>query len=165
MNNINNIQHYKTLGLNPNASEEDIKKKYKKLALQYHPDRNKDENAEEKFKKISEAYNSLLKKNDQINHINDINDIFQHLFREQQHTQFRRDPFEQFFSTNINFHTMSNNNKNTNYSIPRITRSIIFENGIKKEKIVKIENNKEITTIITHHNNGKISKEVKIKNL
>tara|TARA_B110001450_G_C17644876_1_gene490787 strand:- start:140 stop:628 length:489 start_codon:yes stop_codon:yes gene_type:complete len=162
---MNNIQHYKTLGLNPNASENDIKKKYKQLALKYHPDRNKDVNAEEKFKKISEAYTSLVKKNTQSNnfsYMNDMNDIIQQLFRENKQSQqsYQHHPF---FSTNINFHTMSNN-ANNGYSIPRITRSIIFENGVKKEKIVKIENNKEITTIITD-NNGKITKEVKIKNL
>jgi len=39
-----------------NASKDDIKNMYRKLALQYHPDRNKSKGAEEKFKEISEAY-------------------------------------------------------------------------------------------------------------
>ena len=49
--------YYETLGLKKGADETAIKKSYRKLALQYHPDRNAgDKGAEEKFKKISEAY-------------------------------------------------------------------------------------------------------------
>lgn len=49
--------YYEMLGVNRNASEEDIRKAYRKLAMQYHPDRNKgDKNAEEKFKEVGEAY-------------------------------------------------------------------------------------------------------------
>lgn len=47
---------YKILGVQKNASIEDIKKAYRELALKYHPDRNKDSGAEEHFKKINEAY-------------------------------------------------------------------------------------------------------------
>ena len=48
--------YYEILGVSKTASKDDIKKAYKKLALQYHPDRNKEAHAEEKFKEISEAY-------------------------------------------------------------------------------------------------------------
>jgi molecular chaperone DnaJ len=51
--------HYKTLGVDKKASQEDIKKAYRKLARQYHPDTNKDAGAEERFKRISEAYDVL----------------------------------------------------------------------------------------------------------
>jgi curved DNA-binding protein len=55
--------YYKILGLNKNASEEDIKKSYRKLAMKYHPDHTKgDKRAEENFKKISEAYAVLSDK-------------------------------------------------------------------------------------------------------
>ena len=49
--------YYKLLGVSRNATETEIKKTYRKLAMQYHPDRNPgDKSAEEKFKKINEAY-------------------------------------------------------------------------------------------------------------
>ncbi|HNR12707.1 MAG TPA: DnaJ C-terminal domain-containing protein [Thermodesulfobacteriota bacterium] len=55
--------YYKVLGVEKNASASDLKKAYRKLALQYHPDRNKgNKNAEEKFKEISEAYAVLSDK-------------------------------------------------------------------------------------------------------
>ena len=52
--------YYEVLGLSRNAGEDEIKKAYRKLALQYHPDRNPgDKQAEEKFKELSEAYQVL----------------------------------------------------------------------------------------------------------
>ena len=55
--------YYKILGANKTASDEEIKKAYRKLAMKYHPDHTKgDKNAEEKFKKISEAYAVLSDK-------------------------------------------------------------------------------------------------------
>jgi curved DNA-binding protein len=55
--------YYKILGVNKNASDEDIKKSYRKLAMKYHPDHTKgDKSAEEKFKKVSEAYAVLSDK-------------------------------------------------------------------------------------------------------
>jgi curved DNA-binding protein len=55
--------YYKTLGVDKKATEEEIKKSYRKLAMKYHPDRNKgDKKAEEKFKELSEAYAVLSDK-------------------------------------------------------------------------------------------------------
>ena len=50
------LDHYKVLGVEQGASEEEIKKAYRRLALQLHPDKNKEEDAEEKFKELAEAY-------------------------------------------------------------------------------------------------------------
>jgi molecular chaperone DnaJ len=52
--------YYKTLGVGKNASDTEIKKAYRKLARQYHPDQNAgDKQAEERFKEISQAYDVL----------------------------------------------------------------------------------------------------------
>src|ERR1700736_2526550 len=52
--------YYKTLGVDKKASAEEIKKAYRKLARQYHPDRNPDDkSAEARFKEISQAYDVL----------------------------------------------------------------------------------------------------------
>jgi molecular chaperone DnaJ len=51
--------YYEVLGLPRNASEEEIKKAFRRLAFQYHPDHNKDPEAEDKFKEINEAYQVL----------------------------------------------------------------------------------------------------------
>src|ERR1700693_5298497 len=52
--------YYATLGVARNASADDLKKAYRKLAMQHHPDRNPgDKKAEEKFKELSQAYDIL----------------------------------------------------------------------------------------------------------
>lgn len=86
--------YYEILNVPRNASKEDIKKAYRKLAMQFHPDRNPDnKEAEEKFKEASEAYEVLnddekRARYDQYGHsglkgedfsgFSDINDIFSH---------------------------------------------------------------------------------------
>ncbi len=88
--------YYEILGVPKNASKDDLKKSYRKLAMQYHPDRNPgDKESEEKFKEAAEAYEILNNddkraKYDRFGHdgvrgsgygsqgFSDINDIFSH---------------------------------------------------------------------------------------
>ncbi|HLO31826.1 MAG TPA: molecular chaperone DnaJ [Anaerolineales bacterium] len=56
---MSNRDYYEVLGVGRNASNDEIKASFRKLARQYHPDVNKDGDAEEKFKEINEAYGVL----------------------------------------------------------------------------------------------------------
>ncbi len=59
---VNTYQAIKVLNVDKNASQEEIKAAYRKLALEVHPDKNKEKNEDSEFKKITEAY-TYLKKN------------------------------------------------------------------------------------------------------
>lgn len=60
---MSNKDFYETLGIARSASDDDIKKAYRKLAMKYHPDRNPDnKEAEEKFKEVQKAYDILSDK-------------------------------------------------------------------------------------------------------
>lgn len=60
----NKRDYYEVLGVSKNATDDELKKAYRKLAKQYHPDANPDkkEEAEKKFKEINEAYEVLSDK-------------------------------------------------------------------------------------------------------
>jgi len=107
--NIDSDDYYKVLGVSRSASAKDIAKAYRKMALQYHPDKNPDdrEAAEEQFKKVSEAYeilNDPEKKQIYDQHGKqglergggggggNANDIFRHFFESS-----GEDPFSQLF--------------------------------------------------------------------
>ena len=99
--------YYEVLGVNRQATKDEIKNKYRKLALQFHPDRNKDPAAEERFKQISEAYAVLSdddkrKKYDMYGHVGTDEAFrgsesnFEEIFKDIGFGGFK-DIFEQFF--------------------------------------------------------------------
>lgn len=155
-----NSNHYKTLGLNPGATEDEIKRAYKKLALKWHPDRNTDkEKAEEEFKKISQAYQCLTNPNQNHDSINfnefmNANDLFNQIFNANlnrshnsnfgvniadilSNIQNMNNPHTQNFS---NFSTFGNLGGNF---VSKQTQ-VSFKNGKRIEKI--IETNNGVTT-------------------
>jgi len=104
---VSKRDYYEVLGVQKNASKEDIKGSYRKLALKYHPDRNKEPGAEEKFKEISEAY-AVLSDDDKRKRYDTYGRVgadevfrgseanFEEVFRDMGFGGFR-DIFEQFF--------------------------------------------------------------------
>ena len=136
------VDYYEMLGLTSNCSKEDIKKNYKKLALRWHPDRNKDNKYEagEKFKKISEAYEILSddekrQKYDRFGTIDDqhvsftnANDIFAQMFGSMgfPFNSSRQHPMEHFMSFNM-----------PNIVQQSTSQSIGFNND--GQKIIRIE--------------------------
>ena len=109
----NKRDYYEVLGVPKNAGKGDIKSAYRKLALQFHPDRNKSPGAEERFKEISEAYAVLSdddkrKRYDTYGHVgteevfrgSEAN--FEEIFKDMGFGGFR-DIFEQFFGSRAGF--------------------------------------------------------------
>ena len=80
--------YYEILGLPNNASQEEVKKTYKKLALKYHPDKNNSNEAIEKFKNITEAYKNIINgKGVTVKEINH-EDLFKQFFGNMKMQQF-----------------------------------------------------------------------------
>jgi molecular chaperone DnaJ len=87
--------YYEILGVSREANKDEIKNSYRKLALKYHPDRNKSPDAEEKFKEISEAYAVLSDEQKRLDY-----DRFGHAGIDQRYTYddiFRGADFDEIF--------------------------------------------------------------------
>jgi curved DNA-binding protein len=101
--------YYDTLGVGRNASEDKIKKAYRKLARKYHPDVNKDKEAEERFKQINEAH-EVLKDQEKRKHYDQLGPDWQagQDFKpppgwENVHFEFRTDPGAEAFGFDDGF--------------------------------------------------------------
>lgn len=78
---------YEVLGVDQNATPEEIKSAYRKLAMKYHPDQNPgDDEAEAKFKDLTNAYDELTKPRQQQHHFDPFSDMF-NMFRQEQERQ------------------------------------------------------------------------------
>ncbi|CAG8815136.1 5457_t:CDS:2 [Gigaspora margarita] len=73
--------YYEILGISSNATEKEIASAYRKLALKYHPDKNKSPDAVERFREIKEAADFLLKEKGKSINSNNISDILEEIER------------------------------------------------------------------------------------
>ncbi len=130
-------KYYKILELKNNATDDEIKKAYRKMAVKYHPDKNPDnkEEAEKKFKEVAEAYEVLTNKDKY-----KTENMFQYSgFRNQSINP--HDIFNQLFKDfNINDSPFTSQ---IHINIPHNINS----NQIIRSSSVKIENGKKIETI------------------
>jgi len=145
---------YDILGVNNNSSQDEIKRAYKKLAMQFHPDKNPNNpDAEIKFREISNAYSILSdeqqrKKYDHLGDDNfnesggnehdvDVNEIFNNLFGNR---HSHHDPFADAF---FGFKNRNNGNNNNKCSDILKTLNVSLEdvyNGINKNITFKVNN-------------------------
>ena len=167
-------KYYKILELDNDASENDVKKAYKKLAIKYHPDKNMEnkEEAENKFKEIGEAYEVLTNKekyasNNSFRQGNfrgaaiNPHDLFNHIFRDMHMgmgvgmhmgMDIGMGSFPFPHAGGINIMNINIPNNNTNSVIRTSTTRI--ENGKKIETIKEVVNGKTIEKVIVRDINN-----------
>lgn len=176
---MNIIDYYNTLDLKPGASKDDIKLAYKRLAIKYHPDKNSDPDAEEKFKKISEAYQYLINNSSYNTSNNSSNNARNNASNNyKNYSDFNNinsispeELFNQFFRTNIGNHNRATNTfnfNNMNIDIDKIISNLnsrhytasTSNNCISRESNITFQNGKRIEHIIETVNGVKSERTI-----
>lgn len=102
------IDYYEVLGVQKNATTDEIKKAYRNLAFKYHPDRNPDDKAaEEKFKQISAAYDVLgdetKRRNYDLGGYTGNENNYQQAYNQYQYDSSTQDYYDQFFNQSYRY--------------------------------------------------------------
>ena len=139
--------YHKILEIDRNASKEEIKRAYRRLAMKWHPDKNQDnkEEAEKRFKEIGEAYEALtnpdkFKQNPHMHNVNP-HDIFNQIFRDMQGMQ----------GINRGFVNIDLNNMQPGQRVMRST-TVHIRNGQRVETTTENINGNMRRTVIINGN-------------
>ena len=163
MSDPSKVNYYEVLGVKEDATNEEIRKAYKKLAIKWHPDKNPDnkEFAEEKFKSISEAYNVLSdpkKREEWENYRNggfngdfNMNDFEMNDPFEMFNSFFGKNPFDDFFN---------NNNNDFNFGFGEFNNGDGISKSVKKTTVIKDGKTVTRTETTTIDKNGNKKVEV-----
>ena len=170
---MNRQECFKILELENGATEDEIKKAYRKQALKYHPDKNQESDAEEKFKKISQAYQILTNPNSHIENSSSFPPGFSGFMNP-------NDLFNQFFNMNIDSSTggininIGNNIRQIPGGMPiRMPGMSVFHinsnmmpsaNMVSRQSQVTIHGNKRIEKIIETAN-GVTTERIVVTNI
>ena len=164
--------YYKILNVKKNATESEIKKAYRKLAIKWHPDKNPNnkEEAEEKFKEINEAYSVLSNKQKRKQYDNggmdfdfhgfNPNDIFKEFFG-------GKDPFEDIFKMNDMFNddfNIRNEFVESNFESVSTSTTVINGKAVRRTEKTTIKNGKKQTVVIEDDMKGNVKKYLKGEN-
>lgn len=142
---INNERLYNILGVSKNASESEIKKAYRKLAIKFHPDKNKESGAEDKFKEIGSAYEVLRDKEKRAQYDNFGEDGLKMMKDGGSHNPFVL--FSNIFGNGSPFGSMPgfrSNNSRPIRSRDRIEKVNVSLNNLYNCTTIKINLNKQI---------------------
>ena len=160
----NKIEYYNILGIKPGATQDEIKSAYRKLAIKFHPDKNNEDGAEDKFKKISEAYQHLTNNSgcDNSPKINNISpdELFNQFFKmniglhnphmNTFHFNNVGIDIDSIISGSVNMNNINNMNNNNNNIISRQSQ-ITIQNGQRIERIIETRNGVRVEkTIVTN---------------
>lgn len=159
---MSNKDPYSVLNINKNASDDDIKKAFRKLALKEHPDKGGDP---DKFKDIQNAYEILSDKDKRIKY-----DRYGHagLNENNVHNAPTNDIFESFFNNSFNMNFRSNHKQNTLSKNPPIRREFpVSLKDIYKGKTIKLSITRNVIkgdTTVCNECNGR-GMNVKIRQI
>ena len=102
------MNYYEILGIHKNASQDEIKKKYRSLSFEFHPDRNKD--SEEKYKEINEAYEIIGDEYKRKDYDDSLIDPIQNIFNSFMSKHKKEDPIEELYKESFLNSFMNQNN-------------------------------------------------------